>query len=80
MEAMTLQVPRLRMETNSRDAVVTPLELFFDLVFVFALTQVTAYHGRRPHGRGVVRGLLVLAAALVELDRLRLVVQRRPGR
>jgi len=61
MEAMTLQVPRLRMEANSRDAVVTPLELYFDLVFVFALTQVTAFMADELSGRGVVRGLLVLA-------------------
>lgn len=43
---------------------VSPLELFFDLVFVFALTQVTAYmayeidggHG----GEGLLRGVLLL--------------------
>jgi low temperature requirement protein LtrA len=40
---------------------VTPLELFFDLVFVFALTQVTALMAEDLSIRGVVRGLLLLA-------------------
>ena len=38
-----------------------PLELFFDLVFVFAITQVTALMSADPHWDGVARGLLVLA-------------------
>jgi low temperature requirement protein LtrA len=41
---------------------VTPLELFFDLVFVFAITQVTSLLVRDPTWHGVLRGLLVLAA------------------
>ena len=41
---------------------VTPLELFFDLVFVFALTQVTGMLAADPTGPGLARGLLVLAA------------------
>jgi low temperature requirement protein LtrA len=41
---------------------VIPLELFFDLVFVFALTQVTALMSDDPTWRGLGRGLLVLAA------------------
>ena len=41
---------------------VTPLELFFDLVFVFAITQVTTFLARTPTGGGLVRGMLVLAA------------------
>lgn len=41
---------------------VTPLELFFDLVFVFALTQVTAVMSDDPTWAGIGRGLLVLAA------------------
>jgi low temperature requirement protein LtrA len=40
---------------------VTPLELFFDLVFVFALTQITALMADDPSARGLVRGLLILA-------------------
>ena len=41
---------------------VTPLELFFDLVFVFALTQVTALLADDPSWGGVLRGMLVVAA------------------
>jgi Bacterial low temperature requirement A protein (LtrA) len=41
---------------------VTPLELFFDLVFVFALTQVTTMLADDPTWSGVLRGMLVLAA------------------
>ena len=39
---------------------VTPLELFFDLVFVLALTQCTALMAASPTWTGVARGLLVL--------------------
>jgi low temperature requirement protein LtrA len=41
---------------------VTPLELFFDLVFVFAITQVTGLMSTDPTWQGLGRGLLVLAA------------------
>jgi low temperature requirement protein LtrA len=41
---------------------VTPLELFFDLTFVFAMTQVTVLLADDPTWAGVGRGLLVLAA------------------
>jgi low temperature requirement protein LtrA len=41
---------------------VIPLELFFDLVFVFALTQVTALMSNDPTWQGLGRGMLVLAA------------------
>jgi low temperature requirement protein LtrA len=41
---------------------VTPLELFFDLVFVFAFTQVTGLMSADLTAQGVVRGMLVLAA------------------
>jgi low temperature requirement protein LtrA len=41
---------------------VTPLELFFDLVLVFALTQVTGLLVDDPTWGGVLRGMLVLAA------------------
>jgi low temperature requirement protein LtrA len=51
---------RMRMEAVTEDASVTPLELFFDLVFVFALTQVTALLARDLTPHGLVRGLLVL--------------------
>ena len=39
---------------------VTTLELFFDLVFVFAITQVTALMATDLTVRGAVRGLVVL--------------------
>src|SRR5256885_5400550 len=41
---------------------VTPVELFFDLVFVFAITQVTKLLANDPTWHGVLRGMLVLAA------------------
>jgi low temperature requirement protein LtrA len=41
---------------------VTPLELFFDLVFVFAITQVTTLMSNDLTWQGLGRGLLVLAA------------------
>jgi low temperature requirement protein LtrA len=41
---------------------VTPLELFFDLVFVFAFTQVTTMLAADPTWAGLGRGLLVLTA------------------
>jgi low temperature requirement protein LtrA len=50
----------VRMEAVTEDASVTPLELFFDLVFVFGLTQVTALIAADPTGQGLLRGLLVL--------------------
>jgi len=39
---------------------VTPLELFFDLVFVLALTQCTALMVRTPTWEGLLKGVLVL--------------------
>jgi low temperature requirement protein LtrA len=39
---------------------VTPLELFFDLVFVLAITQCTALMAHEPTWEGLVRGLLAL--------------------
>src|SRR3954467_3695044 len=40
---------------------VTPLELFFDLVFVFAITQVTGLVSANPTWTGVAEGIVVLA-------------------
>ena len=39
---------------------VTPLELFFDLVFVLALTQCTALMAEQPTWDGLAKGLLIL--------------------
>ena len=41
---------------------VAPLELFFDLVFVFAVTQVTALMSHTPTWEGLGQGMLVLIA------------------
>ena len=45
------------LRTGSR---VTPLELFFDLVFVLAITQCTALMAAQPTWAGLAKGLLVL--------------------
>ncbi|MFN8234071.1 MAG: low temperature requirement protein A, partial [Actinomycetota bacterium] len=45
----------------SEEARTTPLELFFDLVFVFAITQVSALMDHDPTPHGLIRGVLVLA-------------------
>jgi len=50
-----------RILSVAEEARVTPIELFFDLVFVFSLTQVTALVAEDLTGRGLVRGMLVLA-------------------
>ena len=47
--------PVMRSEEN-----VKPLELFFDLVFVLALTQCTALMADDPTWKGLARGVLVL--------------------
>jgi low temperature requirement protein LtrA len=41
---------------------VTHLELFFDLVFVFAITQVTGFVAHDPTWGGLLRGLFLLGA------------------
>jgi len=45
-----------------REQRVTPVELFFDLVFVFGFTQVTTVLSDDPTWGGVGHGLLILAA------------------
>jgi low temperature requirement protein LtrA len=49
-------------QNNERDHPVTPLELFFDLVFVFGFTQVTTVLSHNPTWSGLGHGLLILAA------------------
>jgi low temperature requirement protein LtrA len=44
-----------------RGHAVTPLELFFDLVFVFGFTQVTTVFSNNPTWSGLGHGLLILA-------------------
>ena len=53
--------PHARIQPVPDEARVTPIELFFDLVFVFSLTQDTALMASHPTIHGLVRGLLVLA-------------------
>jgi low temperature requirement protein LtrA len=45
---------------TSEDHRATTFELFFDLVYVFAVTQVTGYMAHEHSGHGVLQGLLLL--------------------
>jgi low temperature requirement protein LtrA len=49
-------------EHIQREQRVTPLELFFDLVFVFGFTQVTTVLSDDPTWTGLSHGLLILTA------------------
>ena len=49
-------------EHTASEARVTPIELFFDLVFVFAVTQVTDFFAHNLTWGGFVRGLMLVAA------------------
>ena len=51
--------PRLSAVLREGDRV-TPLELFFDLVFVLAITQCTALMSEHPTWSGLAQGVLVL--------------------
>ncbi len=51
---------RTRIRPDSDHATVNPLELFFDLVFVFALTQVTAFMADNLTWQGLLRGVLII--------------------
>ncbi|CAN5720796.1 low temperature requirement protein A [soil metagenome] len=54
------RTPRLRAARREGEQV-TPLELFFDLVFVLAITQCTALMADEPTWTGLFKGLGVLA-------------------
>src|SRR4051812_36840176 len=62
---MTATEPRpadaVHEEPSRGEQRVTPLELFFDLVFVFALTQVTGFVSADPSWTRLVEGLAILA-------------------
>jgi low temperature requirement protein LtrA len=45
---------------TSEDHRATPFELFFDLVYVFAMTQVTGYMATEHSAHGVLQGMLLL--------------------
>jgi low temperature requirement protein LtrA len=49
-------------QAMEREHRITPLELYFDLVFVFAFTQVTVVFSDDPTWAGVGRGLLILGS------------------
>jgi low temperature requirement protein LtrA len=49
-------------EEAEEERTAIPLELFFDLVFVFAFTQVTGLMSDNPTWEGLGQGMLVLAA------------------
>src|ERR671918_2997121 len=57
--ATSARTPRVAAVLRTEDRV-TPLELFFDLVFVLALTQCTASMAADPTWEGMARGLLIL--------------------
>lgn len=61
MSAAGLAYPRAD-EKDAEERRVTPLELFFDLVFVFAITQVTGLLSEEPTPLGLLRGMALLAA------------------
>jgi low temperature requirement protein LtrA len=48
---------RFRLEGVDEQGGATTLELFFDLVFVFALTQVTASMAADLSAHGILRGV-----------------------
>ena len=52
--------PRRLTAVMREEETVTPLELFFDLVFVLALTQCTALMAKEPTWEGLAKGILVL--------------------
>ena len=57
--ASSARSPRVTAVLRSEESV-KPLELFFDLVFVLALTQCTALMADDPTWEGLARGLLIL--------------------
>jgi low temperature requirement protein LtrA len=58
--AATAETPIEPLELEDQE--VTPLELFFDLVLVFAITQVTGFISADPTWTRLVEGLAILAA------------------
>lgn len=54
-------IDSVSMDSSEREQDVTPLELFFDLVFVFAVTQITGFLTANLTWAGVVRGIGLLA-------------------
>ena len=59
MSTVSSRSPRLTAVLRQTERV-TPLELFFDLVFVLAITQCTALMAAEPTWTGLAKGLVVL--------------------
>ncbi|MGQ0630906.1 MAG: low temperature requirement protein A [Sporichthyaceae bacterium] len=57
---MNVGASGLRLERREREETATTLELFFDLVFVFALTQVTAFMAKDLDALRLTQGVLIL--------------------
>jgi low temperature requirement protein LtrA len=62
MEETEAQMNDTEARLDDTEKRVAPLELFFDLVFVFALTQVTLLMSNKPTWEGLGEGMLVLVA------------------
>ena len=59
---MTALADRLEDKPLDVEQAVTPLELFFDLVFVFAITQVTGFVSGDPTWTRLAEGMAILTA------------------
>ena len=59
--AQVIEDPGLDTEPQVEEQRTTPLELFFDLVFVFAITQVTGFITHDPSWLRLVEGLAIMA-------------------
>src|SRR5438093_10233503 len=55
-----MSMARMDDRETERGQQVTPLELFFDLVLVFAITQVTSFLARSHTWGGLLRGVLLI--------------------
>jgi low temperature requirement protein LtrA len=53
---------------HERESRATPPELLFDLVYVFAATQVTGYMAHKHGLHGLIQGLLLSAAPRSGID------------
>src|SRR4249919_1829507 len=60
MSTRTPSRPHRMAAVMREDGRVTPLELFFDLVFVLAITQCTELMSGEPTWAGLAKGILVL--------------------
>ena len=62
--AVSNAVPRSRLGAVMREGEqVTPLELFFDLVFVLAITQCTTFMAHEPTWAGLGKAMLIFGCS-----------------